>query len=118
MPTDVAMPDAGEADDEEAQRLLRAHMAHELKTAATLIYGWTDVLLQQWQTLDDDARRGAVDRIHRRAEQLVHHADQLLREGRAEATAGHMRSTPTDVAGRMAALARAFQDAHSDHTVL
>ncbi|GAA0724412.1 PAS domain-containing sensor histidine kinase [Dactylosporangium roseum] len=58
--------------------LFIALTGHELRTPITVIRGYTDTLVDHWESLDEGARREAIFVVGQRARQLSRLVDRLL----------------------------------------
>lgn len=63
---------------EEEKDLFLATTSHELRTPITVVKGFATTLTQRWDSLDETARRTAVDRISERAATLAGLVENLL----------------------------------------
>src|SRR5436305_14833939 len=59
-------------------------VSHELRTAVAAIEGFGSLLVEHWQTLSDEQRRGFIDPIARNAGSLKRLVDDLLDFARLE----------------------------------
>jgi len=62
-----------------------ALVSHELRTPLTAVKGFVDTVLDHWQTLPDDRRRGLLDRASSNADELNRLVGQLLDFSRLDA---------------------------------
>jgi two-component system phosphate regulon sensor histidine kinase PhoR len=58
--------------------LFIALTGHELRTPVTVIRGYTDTLVEHWDSLDEEARREGVFVVGQRARELARLVDRLL----------------------------------------
>jgi signal transduction histidine kinase len=58
--------------------LFIALTGHELRTPVTVIRGYSDTLVEHWDSLDDNARREAVYVVGQRARELARLVDRML----------------------------------------
>lgn len=66
----------GEAPDD--RDLFIALTGHELRTPITVIRGYTDTLVDHWESLPEDARREAINVVGQRTRELSRLVDRLL----------------------------------------
>jgi two-component system, OmpR family, phosphate regulon sensor histidine kinase PhoR len=64
--------------DSPARDLFIAVASHELRTPVTVIRGYADTLVDHWNSLDEPARREAVEVIGQRARELARLVERLL----------------------------------------
>jgi signal transduction histidine kinase len=70
-------------------------VSHELRTPLTAVKGFVDTVLEHWQTLPDDRRRGLLDRASSNADELNRLVGQLLDFSRLDAA--DVRITPQPI---------------------
>jgi signal transduction histidine kinase len=84
----------GEEDD---RSLFLAIAGHELRTPVTVIKGYSSLLADRWESLDDDQRRSAARVVTQRADELARLVDRLLGTSAGDAaTGGLVRVVPFD----------------------
>jgi signal transduction histidine kinase len=71
-----------------------ALVSHELRTPLTAVKGFVDTVLEHWQTLPDDRRRGLLDRASSNADELNRLVGQLLDFTRLDAADARMTPQP------------------------
>lgn len=75
----IAMRDITEAHRrDQARDLFATVTSHELRTPVTVIKGYADTLANHWDSLDEDNRRDAAERMCQRAGELARLLDRLL----------------------------------------
>jgi signal transduction histidine kinase len=71
-----------------------ALVSHELRTPLTAVKGFVDTVLEHWQTLPDDRRRGLLDRASSNADELNRLVGQLLDFTRLDAADARITPQP------------------------
>lgn len=77
--------------EHERQRLIvlmrefMASVAHDLRSPLTTIAGWAELLVADWETMPDEARRAALTSMVRQTQHLERLVDDLSVVGRLEA---------------------------------
>ena len=85
-----------------------AMVAHDLSSPLTVVAGFAELLIDQWDVLGDTDKRGMLGRIQRTAVDLAALVSDILAVGRIEAGELEVERTPFDLA---ALLQRAAVDA-------
>jgi signal transduction histidine kinase len=81
-----------------------ALVSHELRTPLTAVKGFVDTVLEHWQTLPDERRRGLLDRASSNADELNRLVGQLLDFARLDAADVRITLQPivlSDAVGRV-----------------
>lgn len=68
--------------DKQEQALFIAEVEHKVKTALSILHGWSITLDDRWDDLEDSTRREAVSVIRRTADKVVQQCQQVLEEAR------------------------------------
>ena len=63
---------------DELKTVFLATASHELRTPVTAIVGFSALLLQHWDTMSDEQRRGLIERVHANSTRLGALTEQLL----------------------------------------
>jgi len=86
---------AGLVDDD--RTLFRAGAGHELRTPVTVIKGFAGMLADRWESLSEANRRGGIQVISQRADQLARLVDRMLGASVGDGAAGRLvRVVPFD----------------------
>jgi signal transduction histidine kinase len=86
---------AGPADDD--RTLFLAVAGHELRTPVTVIKGFAGMLADRWESLSEANRRGGIQVISQRADQLARLVDRMLGASVGDGSAGRLvRVVPFD----------------------
>jgi hypothetical protein len=70
---------------EEAKQAFLAIAGHELRTPLTVMKGFTDLLVDSWDDVPDESRRGIVETINYQVRNLEHLVERLLLGAQLEA---------------------------------
>jgi len=92
-------------------------VAHDLKSPITVIQGFADMLLEDWNASDAAAQRDGLERIGDNARRLIRLVDDVLQVARIESGDFSFNIAPFDLArlvGRTAAEVRAL---HPERTI-
>ena len=76
------------------RRTLVMSLSHELRTPLTCVVGFSETLLTDWDTLEDDVRQVCLRSIRENAHELRALVEQLLDFGESEA--GRLAGTPRE----------------------
>jgi signal transduction histidine kinase len=84
---------------DELKTVFLATASHELRTPVTAIVGFSALLLQQWDALGDEQRRGLIERVNANSKRLEDLTEQLLDFARLERGLPHADDDVVDLAG-------------------
>jgi signal transduction histidine kinase len=88
-------PPAGPEEDD--RTLFLAVAGHELRTPVTVIKGFAGMLADRWESLSEANRRGGIQVISQRADQLARLVDRMLGASVGDGAAGRLvRVVPFD----------------------
>lgn len=96
-----------------AQLVSRA--SHELRSPLAAVQGFSGVLVNRWDRLDDEKRRTMVADIHREAQRLARMVGEVLDLSRVEAGRLHLDRRPLDLRALVDA---AVERVQADHPTL
>jgi signal transduction histidine kinase len=83
--------------DEDDRTLFLAVAGHELRTPVTVVKGFAGMLADRWDALSDGNRRGGIQVIAQRADQLARLVDRMLGASVGDGAAGRLvRVVPFD----------------------
>ncbi|RAY14595.1 PAS domain-containing sensor histidine kinase [Actinomadura craniellae] len=102
---------------EEAKDLFLATTSHELRTPITVVQGFASTLVNRWDKLSDDDRRGAVATIAERAQSLGRLVEHLLLGSRAGADELQVTVERFDLTGLLTGVVTGFRSLSELHRV-
>jgi signal transduction histidine kinase len=73
------------ANVEESKKAFLAIAGHELRTPLTVMKGYTDLLVERWEDVDDETRHGIVETVSVQVRNLEHLVERLLLGAQLEA---------------------------------
>jgi signal transduction histidine kinase len=89
-------PESGGPEDDD-RTLFLAVAGHELRTPVTVIKGFAGMLADRWESLSEANRRGGIQVISQRADQLARLVDRMLGASVGDGAAGRLvRVVPFD----------------------
>ncbi len=74
-----------------------AEVEHQLKSPLTVIRGWSELLVQDWASLDDEQRANAAHTVLDASRQASEQLDTLLTEARSEVRSLDLSWTEIDL---------------------